>query len=160
MGREYVCANCQRGTVMRHFFTERRALRARAITTLALGMTVPPAPSLLIALAGGLDACAPRRRGTAGTTVELAAIAARADQHLAAASSTHKQPGIVHRTSNAMKCWTIQACAGILGIDPCASADRGAAPDLIAKSNWVRGCVGFIADANSTPNLPTGSHLP
>ncbi len=160
MGRQCCSPPHQRGTLMRHFFIAGVLRAARTITTLALGVTVPPTSSSLVALAGGPNAGAPCRRRTAGTAVALPPIAARADQHLAAASGTHKQPSIVHRTSNAMKCWTTQPCAAILGIDPCASADRGAAPDLIAKSNWVRGCVGFIADANFTPNLPTGSHLP
>jgi len=102
---------------------------------LALGVTVPPAPGLLVAVSGRAQRLAPRDTGTYRSAVLLAAVTMRADQHLALTPGTQEQSGIVHRSLPGEESWTIRRYTGILGMEPCDSADLGAAPDVTAKSS-------------------------
>jgi hypothetical protein len=65
---------------MRHFFI------ARPVATLSRGMAASPRRTTLIALAGALDRAAPSLLGAVRGTINLAAIAAAADQRLGAAA--------------------------------------------------------------------------
>jgi hypothetical protein len=65
---------------MRHFFA------ARPVATLSRGVPASPRRTTLIALAGALDRATPSLLSAIRGTINLAAIAAAADQHLGAAA--------------------------------------------------------------------------
>ena len=65
---------------MRHFFV------ARPVATLSRGMAASPRMTTLIALAGALDRATPSLLGAVRGTINLAAVAAAADQRLGAAA--------------------------------------------------------------------------
>ena len=71
---------------MRHFFG------ARPVAALSRGMAAPPRWAVLVALSGALDAAAPGMPGTVFGAINLAAVAAAADQRLGAAAGAQKQP--------------------------------------------------------------------
>ena len=71
---------------MRHFFA------ARPVAALSCSMGAPPRWAVLVALSGALDAAAPGLPGTVFGTINLAAVAATADQRLGAAAGAQKQP--------------------------------------------------------------------
>jgi hypothetical protein len=71
---------------MRHFFT------ARPVATLSCSMAAPARSAVLVALSGALDGSTPGLPGTVPGTVNLAAVAAAADQRLGAAAGAQKQP--------------------------------------------------------------------
>lgn len=73
--------------MMRHF------LAARPVATRPHRMGEPPPTAGLIAPPGGKQAAAPGVRGAIAGAVDLAAVAATADLHLAATFCTHEQPG-------------------------------------------------------------------
>jgi hypothetical protein len=65
---------------MRHFFI------ARPVATLSRGMAASPRRTTLIALAGALDRAAPGALSAVRGTINLATVAAAADQRLGAAA--------------------------------------------------------------------------
>jgi hypothetical protein len=71
---------------MRHFFA------ARPVAALSRGVAAAPRWAILVALSGALDAAAPGVPGTVFGTINLAAVAAAADQRLGAAAGAQKQP--------------------------------------------------------------------
>ena len=71
---------------MRHFFA------ARPIATLSRGVAASPRRTTLIALSGALDRAAPGALSAVCGTINLATVAAAADQCLGAAAGTQKQP--------------------------------------------------------------------
>jgi hypothetical protein len=71
---------------MRHFFA------ARAVATLSSRMAASPRLAALVALSGTLKRAAPDPPGAVLGTINLAAVAAAADQHLGAAAGAQKQP--------------------------------------------------------------------
>jgi hypothetical protein len=72
---------------MRHFFV------ARPVATLSSRVAAAPRLTILVALAGTLDRAAPSPLGAVFGTINLAAIAAAADQRLGVAAGAQKQPG-------------------------------------------------------------------
>ena len=66
----------------------RHILAARAVAAGPLGMREAPAAAGLVARSGGALAAAPRAQCTVTSTVDLATVAAAADQHLLAAVGT------------------------------------------------------------------------
>jgi len=70
---------------MRHF------LFSGAIATATRGMGEAAAVAPLVALSGRAQSLAPGELGTAVGTIDLAAIAAAADEHLSAATGTEKE---------------------------------------------------------------------
>jgi hypothetical protein len=71
---------------MRHFFA------ARPVAALSRGMAAAPRWGVLVALSGALDAAAPGVQDTVFDTINLAAVAATADQRRGAAAGTQQQP--------------------------------------------------------------------
>jgi hypothetical protein len=100
---------------MRHFFV------SRPITTLSRGMAASPCRTILVALAGALLRTAPDPLGTAFGTINLAAVAAAADQHLHPTARAGKQPrrSRVGMVETAIATWTTTAIAGILPLHAC-----------------------------------------
>jgi hypothetical protein len=71
---------------MRHFFV------ARPVTTLSRGMAASPRQTILVALSGALLRAAPDPLGAAFDAINLAAVAAAADQHLHPTARAKEQP--------------------------------------------------------------------
>ena len=113
---------------MRHFFSARPFPAACPIASLALGVTVPAAPRLLVAVSGRAQRLAPGDTAAHPGAVAPASITVRADQHLALTPGTQKQSRIAHRSSPGEEDWTSREHAVILEIEPCASADLGRSP--------------------------------
>jgi hypothetical protein len=115
---------------MRHFFT------ARPVATLSCSMAAPARSAVLVALSGALDGSTPGLPGTASGTVNLAAVAAAADQRLGAAAGAQKQPRwcSVGVTETAIATWTTAAIAGILSLHACPARCRARRRCGTAKS--------------------------
>ena len=97
MTGECTTASGRCGTVMRHFFPTRRFTAPAPVAPLALGMTVPAAPGLLIATPCRAQRFASVEAAAVRSAVLLSAIAARTDEYLTFAPRTQKQSRIVHR---------------------------------------------------------------
>jgi hypothetical protein len=80
-------------------------------------MVHPPAAARLVAPAGGALRVLPRLLCTAARTVDLAAVAAAADQHLSLAARAHKQPRCLRLGQ--CRTWTRAATGGILPRHAC-----------------------------------------
>ena len=135
---------------MRHFVRARAFAAPAPVAPLALGMTVPAAPRVLIPASRPAQRFTPSEAAAACPAVLLASVAARADEHLAPASGTQKQSSIVHcsprrgglddpRLPGNTAFGAVRKCGSgrSLGRDPQVSA--------------VRGCVGLLADSDLTP---------
>lgn len=112
---------------------------------MALGVTVPAAPCLLIAESGRAQRLAPGDTAAHPGAVALASITVRADQHLTLTPSTQKQSRIAHRSPPDEEDWTSREHAVILEIEPCGSADLGRSPGRDLQVLMVRGCVSLNA---------------
>jgi len=71
---------------MRHFFV------APPVATLSRGMAASPCRTILVSLAGALLRAAPDPLSAAFGTINLAAVAAAADQHLHPTARAKEQP--------------------------------------------------------------------
>jgi hypothetical protein len=71
---------------MRHFFV------APPVATLPRGMAASPCRTILVSLAGALLRAAPDPLSAAFGTINLAAVAAAADQHLHPTARAKEQP--------------------------------------------------------------------
>jgi hypothetical protein len=72
---------------MRHFFV------ARPVLALSRGMAASPRRTTLIALSGALNRATPGALSAVFGTINLAAVAAAADQRLGVTTGAQKQPG-------------------------------------------------------------------
>src|SRR5271168_1111940 len=99
----------------------RHILAARAVAAGPLGMREAPAATGLVARAGGTLAAAPRVQRAVTSTVDLATVAAAADQHLLAAVGADEQSQrrrlAVLAAVNAW--WTYATITGILTPHAC-----------------------------------------
>src|SRR5436190_16117812 len=103
----------RRGTLMRH------VLLLGTIATGPRRMGQATAAAGLVALAGSALGVMSGLLRTAAGAVNLAAVAATADQHLSLAADTHQQPGRrFHRLAPA-RTWTTLAMGGILPRHAC-----------------------------------------
>ena len=113
-------------------------------------MTVPAASRVLIPASRPAQRFTPSEAAAARPAVVLAPVTARADEHLAPASGTEKQSGIVHcspwrgglddpRSPGNTALGAVRKCGSgrSLGRDP--------------QVSTVRGCVGLLADSDLTP---------
>ena len=100
------------------------------VAALAFGMTVPASSGVLITPSGRTYRLASSELRTPGFAVLLSAVTSRADPHLALASGTQIEPGIVHDTLRAKERWTTHKNTAILTKEPYNRADLGAAPDV------------------------------
>ena len=100
---------------MRHFFA------ARPVAALSRSMAAAPRWAILVALSGALDAAAPGVPGTVFGTINLAAVAAAADQHLEPTSGAHIEPGGHHAgiVASADIMWTSATIVTILDPHAC-----------------------------------------
>ena len=98
MTGEFSTARGAIGTVMRHFLHTRVFAAPAPVAALALGVTVPAASRVLIPASRRAQRFTPSGAAATCPAVLLAPVAARADEHLAPASGTQKQSGIVHCT--------------------------------------------------------------
>jgi hypothetical protein len=115
---------------MRHFFA------ARPVAALSRSMAAAPRWAVLVALSGTLDAAAPGVPGTVSGTINLAAVAATADQRLGAAAGAQKQPRRcrVGMVEIAIATWTTATIAGILSLHACPARCRARRRCGTAKS--------------------------
>jgi hypothetical protein len=99
----------------------RHVLLLSAPATGTRGMVHAPAAALLIAPAGGALRVAPRLLSTAALAVDLAAVAATADEHLSAAADAQKQPAERSLGFRFARAWTTSAMGGILPRHACSA---------------------------------------
>ena len=143
---------------MRHFVHTRVFAPPATVAALALGVTVPAASRVLIPAPRRAQRFTPSGAAATCSAKALAPVAARADEHLAPASGTQKQAGIVH-CSPGGEGWTIRDYRAILHSEPYASADLGAASDVTAKSMWSEAAPVSPTTAIS-PQLPSAVITP
>src|SRR5208283_4520852 len=105
---------------MRHFFV------APPVATLSRGMAASPCRTILVSLAGALLRAAPDPLSAAFGTINLAAVAAAADQRLGVAAGAQKQPSwcSVGVIETAIATWTTATIAGILSPHACPAPCR------------------------------------
>jgi hypothetical protein len=104
-----------RGTLMRH------VLLPGAPATRPYRMGQPTATARLVALTGRAPGVISRRLCTPAGAINLAAVAAAADQHLSAATRTHEQPGWRFHRRRLARTWTALAMLGIMPRHACSA---------------------------------------
>ena len=116
---------------MRHFLL---VLLPGTIAPRTLGMLAATAVARLIAPPGSALFAAPVLRGAAALTVDIAAVAARADQHLHEAACTEIQARRCMRLFTVVaQTWTRALTGGILPRQTCLGTLWGAAPMRTAR---------------------------
>jgi hypothetical protein len=100
---------------MRHFFA------SRPVPTCPLGMRAPPVAAGLVTRTGGPLASPPGELAAASGAIDLAAVAATANQRLSAASRADKQAcrRCIVMAGTADDTWTNAAVAPILALHTC-----------------------------------------
>ena len=81
----------------------------------------PTATARLVALTGRAPGVISRHLCTSAGAIDLAAIAAAADQHLSAATRTHEQPGWRFHQRRLARTWTASAMLGIMPQHACSA---------------------------------------
>ena len=110
---------------MRHFFV------AGPVTTLSRGMAASPCRTILVALSGALLRAAPDPLGAAFGTINLAAVAAAADEHRGLAASAKEPTARGCLRLSFAQAWTTSATGGILPRHACsARVGHGVGLDL------------------------------
>jgi hypothetical protein len=113
--RQQIIRGRRRGTLMRH------VLLLGPIATGARRMGQATAMTRLVAPTGGAPALAPGLLCTAAGTVDLAAVAAAADEHLSPAADTQEQPPGRLLWFRRARTWTASATSGILPRHACSA---------------------------------------
>jgi hypothetical protein len=109
----------------------RHILLPRPIATGTQRMDDAAAAGRLVAPSGRTLPLAPRQSGTAAGTIDLAAVAAAADEHLRATTHAHEQPGRRCRWRSSARTWTTSAMLGIMpGMRARHGVGHGVDPDL------------------------------
>ena len=150
MRGEFSIARGASGTVMRHFVRTRAFAAPAPVAALALGMTVPAASRVLIPASRPAQRFTPSEAAAARPAVVLAPVTARADEHLAPASGTEKQPGIVHCSP-----WRggldDPRSPGNTALGAVRKCGSGRSLGRDRQVSTVRGCVCLLADSDLTP---------
>ena len=150
MRGEFSIARGASGTVMRHFVRARAFAAPAPVAPLALGMTVPAAPRVLIPASRPAQRFTPSEAAAARPAVVLAPVTARADEHLAPASGTEKQSGIVHRSSRRGGLDDPRS-PGNTALGAVRKCGSGRSLGRDRQVSAVRGCVSLLADSDLTP---------
>ena len=140
---------------MRHF------LSPSPIAPGARGMIAPTARGRLVTLPGCALFAAPVRLGAASLTVDVAAIAARADQHLDAAARTKIQTrGCICLFAFVTQTWTKAPTDAILPRHACLGTVWGMAPIQTCRG-WDRrrACLQRRQPFNSSSSAASPSEL-
>ena len=150
MTGEFSTARGASGTVMRHFLRTRVFAAPVPVAALALGMTVPAASRVLISASRRAQRFTPGEAAAACPAVLLAPVAARADEHLAPASGTQKQSGIVHCSPRrgGLDDPRLPGNTALGAVRQCGSG-RSLGRDR--QVSTVRGCVSLLAESDLTP---------
>ena len=150
MRGEFSIARGASGTVMRHFVRTRAFAAPAPVAALALGMTVPAASRVLIPASRPAQRFTPSEAAAARPAVLLAPVTARADEHLAPASGTEKQSGIVHCSP-----WRggldDPRSPGNTALGAVRKCGSGRSLGRDRQVSTVRGCVCLLADSDLTP---------
>ena len=151
MRGEFSIARGASGTVMRHFVRARAFAAPAPVAPLALGMTVPPAPRVLIPASRPAQRFTPSEAAAARPAVVLAPVTARADEHLARRHRAQRNSRASSIVPPGGEGWTIRNYRAILHSEPYASAGSGRSLGRDRQVSAVRGCVGLLADSDLTP---------
>ena len=135
---------------MRHFLHTRVFAAPAPVAALALGVTVPAASRVLISASRRAQRFTPGEAAAACPAVLLAPVAARADEHLAPASGTQKQSGIVHCSPRrgGLDDPRLPGNTALGAVRQCGSG-RSLGRDR--QVSTVRGCVSLLAETDLTP---------
>ena len=150
MTGEFSIARGASGTVMRHFVRTRVFAAPAPVAPLALGMTVPAASRVLIPASRPAQRFTPSEAAAARPAVVLAPVTARADEHLAPASGTEKQSGIVHCSSRRGGLDDPRS-PGNTALGAVRKCGSGRSLGRDRQVSAVRGCVSLLADSDLTP---------
>jgi hypothetical protein len=99
----------------------RHVLLPGAPATRPCRMGQPTATACLVPLTGRAPGVISRRLCTPAGAINLAAVAAAADQHLSAAMRTHEQPGWRFHRHRLARTWTASAMLGIMPRHACSA---------------------------------------
>ena len=135
---------------MRHFLCTRVFAAPAPVAALALGVTVPAASRVLIPASRRAQRFTPSGAAATCPAVLLAPVATRADEHLAPASGTQKQSGIVHCSPRrgGLDDPRLPGNTALGAVRQCGSG-RSLGRDR--QVNVVRGCAGLPDHCDLTP---------
>ena len=135
---------------MRHFLRTRVFAAPAPVAALALGVTVPAASRVLIPASRRAQRFTPSGAAATCPAIALAPVAARADEHLAPASGTQKQSGIVHCSPRrgGLDDPRLPGNTALGAVRQCGSG-RSFGRDRQVSA--VRGCVSLLVDSDLTP---------
>ena len=135
---------------MRHFVHTRVFAAPAAVAALALGVTVPAASRVLIPASRRAQRFTPSGAAATCSAIALASVAARADEHLAPASGTQKQSGIVHRSPRRGGLDDPRS-PGNTALGAVRQCGSGRSLGRDRQVNVVRGCAGLPDHCDLTP---------
>ena len=135
---------------MRHFLRTRVFAPPAAVAALAFGVTVPAASRVLIPASRRTQRFTPSGAAATCSAIALAPVAARADEHLAPASGTEKQSGIVH-CSPRRGGLDDPRSPGNTALGAVRKCGSGRSLGRDRQVNVVRGCAGLPGHSDLTP---------
>ena len=135
---------------MRHFLHTRVFAPPAPVAALALGVTVPAASRVLIPASRRAQRFTPSGAAATCSAIALASVAARADEHLAPASGTQKQSGIVHRSPRRGGLDDPRS-PGNTALGAVRQCGSGRSLGRDRQVNVVRGCAGLPDHCDLTP---------
>ena len=135
---------------MRHFVHTRVFAAPAPVAALALGVTVPAASRVLIPASRRAQRFTPSGAAATCSAIALASVAARADEHLAPASGTQKQSGIVHRSPRRGGLDDPRS-PGNTALGAVRQCGSGRSLGRDRQVNVVRGCAGLPDHCDLTP---------
>ena len=142
---------------MRHFVHTRVFAAPAPVAALALGVTVPAASRVLIPALRRAQRFTPSGAAATCSAKALAPVAARADEHLAPASGTQKQAGIVHCSPRrgGLDDPRLPGNTALGAVRQCGSG-RSLGRDR--QVDVVRGCAGLPDHCDLTPTAERRHH--